>query len=110
MRRFLSSFANFYVQMPKGALLHAHLEATVDASTLLRLGSEYDNMCIRVLECINPANLSRVLPQFGARPVAGQREYMKAPTITDVDYSRELGQHSKSQRRVACGDGGPEWV
>lgn len=75
--------------MPKGALLHAHLEATVDASTLLRLGLEHDNMCIRVLGPISPAGLCRILPQFGARPVAGEREYMTAPTITDASYVPE---------------------
>ena len=75
--------------MPKGALLHAHLEATVDASMLLKLGLEHDNMCIRALEPITSANLSRLLPQFGAQPVAGEREYTKGPTITDVDYVSE---------------------
>ena len=76
------------MQMPKGALLHAHLEATVDASTLLKLGLEHENMCLRTHGQITPANLnpSRVLPQFGAQPVTGEREYMTAPTITDVGY------------------------
>jgi adenosine deaminase CECR1 len=75
--------------MPKGALLHAHLEATVDAATLLSLGLEHENMCIRVLEPVASANLNRVLPQFGAQPVAGERAYMKAPTITDTGYVPE---------------------
>jgi len=75
--------------MPKGALLHAHLEATVDAATLLGLGLEHENMCIRVPGRVTPANLGRVLPQFGARAVAGAREYTTAPTITDTHYVPE---------------------
>jgi adenosine deaminase CECR1 len=103
------------MQMPKGALLHAHLEATVDASTLLGLGLEHENMCIRVLEPITPASLSCVLPQFGARPVAGAREYMTAPTITDVNYTPESwisGRRARDAWPAAMG--GPEgfdaWV
>lgn len=108
-------FTYCQVQMPKGALLHAHLEATVDAPTLLRLGLEHENMCIRVLEPVTPANLSRMLPQFGARPVAGEREYTAAPTITDADYVPESWISARRAREEWPGSmGGPSgfdaWV
>ena len=103
------------MQMPKGALLHAHLEATVDALTLLKLGLEHDNMCIRVPGQITPAHLSRVLPQFGAQPVTGEREYMKASTITDIGYVPESWVSARRAREEwPAAMGGPEgfdaWV
>ena len=103
------------MQMPKGALLHAHLEATVDASTLLKLGLEYENMCIRAPGQITPASLTRVLPQFSAQAVAGEREYMKAATITDVDYVPESwisAQRAREEWPAAMGgpDGFDVWV
>ena len=103
------------MQMPKGALLHAHLEAMVDASTLLKLGIEHENMCIRTLEQITPASLRRVLPQFGAQPVTGEREYMKASTITDAGYVPESWISARRAREEwPAAMGGPEgfdaWV
>ena len=103
------------MQMPKGALLHAHLEATVDASTLLKLGLEHENMCIRALGQITPASLNQVLPQFGAQAVAGERGYMIAATITDDDYVPESWISAQRVREAwPAAMGGPEgfdaWV
>jgi len=115
----LTSRLILILQMPKGALLHAHLEATVDATTLLQLGLEHENMCIRVGPGpgpVAPASLSLgVLPQFGAQPLAGPREYMTARTITDVGYVPESWVSARRAREEWPADmGGPEafdaWV
>lgn len=70
--------------MPKGALLHAHLEATVDAKTLLRIALEHPNVCIRAPEIITANNVGSVLPEF--YPLAPTLSYESYPTITSSDY------------------------
>ena len=73
-----------YQQMPKGALLHAHLEATVDAASLLKMALEHRNLCIRAPVIMTKDMLSSTLPDFLALPVAGS--YVSPVTITSPDY------------------------
>lgn len=70
--------------MPKGALLHAHLEATIDAGSLLKAALEHPNVCIRAPQTMNRDNLDSTLPDFAARPVGG--DYGSSATITSPDY------------------------
>lgn len=54
--------------MPKGALLHAHLDATVSASTLLSLASSHPAMHVRASRRITPTTIKSTTPQFRALP------------------------------------------
>jgi adenosine deaminase CECR1 len=70
--------------MPKGALLHAHFEATVDAASLLKMALEHPNVCIRAPMVMTKDTLSSTLPDFLALPVAGN--YVSSATITSPNY------------------------
>jgi adenosine deaminase CECR1 len=50
--------------MPKGALLHAHLDATVNAERLYALGLEQPTMHIWVGEQVNAGNVANNVPRF----------------------------------------------
>ena len=52
--------------MPKGALLHAHLDATVNPEILLKLALQYPAFHVRVHEPLTISNLSTNLPEFRA--------------------------------------------
>ncbi|VDB96742.1 unnamed protein product [Peniophora sp. CBMAI 1063] len=51
-------------KMPKGALLHAHLDACVDKSKLLAFAYEYPQMHIRVARGVTPERMADQLPTF----------------------------------------------
>ncbi|KAJ7172253.1 hypothetical protein C8R46DRAFT_1085294 [Mycena filopes] len=53
-------------RMPKGALLHAHLDATVNAGFLLKLALEQPALHVRAAEPLSALNVSRILPEFQA--------------------------------------------
>ena len=50
--------------MPKGALLHGHLDACVDKAKLLALAYEYPQMHIRVARGVTPERMADQLPTF----------------------------------------------
>lgn len=50
--------------MPKGALLHAHFDATVDASFLLKLALKEPAIHVRVPEPLTVQNIGTILPEF----------------------------------------------
>ena len=54
--------------MPKGALLHAHLDATVNPEILLKLALQYPIFHVRVHEPLSISNLSTNLPEFRPLP------------------------------------------
>ncbi|KZS88375.1 adenosine deaminase-related growth [Sistotremastrum niveocremeum HHB9708] len=54
--------------MPKGALLHAHIDATVDVRTLLRLAEKEPALHIRIPTKLTLDNYTTVIPQFLALP------------------------------------------
>ena len=54
--------------MPKGALLHAHLDATVNPEILLKLALQYPVFHVRVYEPLSDSNLPTNLPEFRALP------------------------------------------
>ncbi len=70
--------------MPKGALLHAHLDATVDPETLLSLALKHPAIHIRVPEFITADNIKTICPTFKALPHA---EYADGPGVTDQAYT-----------------------
>ncbi|KAF8891209.1 hypothetical protein BD779DRAFT_1670856 [Infundibulicybe gibba] len=73
-------------KMPKGALLHSHLDATVNAEFLLKLALAQPALHVRVTQPLSPGNLRgsmAVLPEFRALP---QESFSDASSLTDHDY------------------------
>ncbi|CAA7271498.1 unnamed protein product [Cyclocybe aegerita] len=99
-------------KMPKGALLHAHLDATVNAEFLLQLAMEQPAIHVRLNEALTPANLSTNLPQFRPLPEA---EFSSLSSLTDVSYPLGSWVPLKAARASFAPEfGGPEgfdkWV
>ncbi|KAJ6502309.1 hypothetical protein C8R45DRAFT_1060609 [Mycena sanguinolenta] len=55
-------------KMPKGGLLHAHLDATVNAEFLLKIALEQPALHVRTTEQLTAFSLSKILPEFKALP------------------------------------------
>ncbi|KAI8982866.1 Metallo-dependent hydrolase [Trametes punicea] len=71
-------------KMPKGGLLHAHLDATVRADILLGLALQQPAVHIRVHEPLTPSTLRTILPEFRALP---KDEWSTNSSLTDPLYS-----------------------
>ena len=72
--------------MPKGALLHAHLDATVNPEILLRLALQYPVFHVRVHKPLTISNLSTNLPEFRALP---PDQFSGLSSLTDASYPLE---------------------
>ncbi|KAJ3712255.1 hypothetical protein C8R42DRAFT_687427 [Lentinula raphanica] len=55
-------------KMPKGGLLHAHLDATVNVSFLLKAAMKYPAIHVRASTALDATNIGSVLPQLSALP------------------------------------------
>ncbi|KAG8801906.1 hypothetical protein FRC17_006529, partial [Serendipita sp. 399] len=99
--------------MPKGALLHAHLEATVDARVLLQQAILHDNICIRTPGTVTVENVSSTLPDFYVMPKGAK--YDRSPSVTSPDYHPSFNvSTAKARSEWPESLGGPEgfdsWV
>ncbi|KAG8786706.1 hypothetical protein FRC16_001648 [Serendipita sp. 398] len=99
--------------MPKGALLHAHLEATVDARVLLELAIMYENICVRTSGRVTAENIGSILPDFYVMPKGV--EYDTSPSITSEGYNPDSHvSTAKARNDWPEALGGPEgfdtWV
>jgi adenosine deaminase CECR1 len=99
--------------MPKGALLHAHLDATVNAEFVLKLALEQPALHVRTAEPISAVTLSGILPEFRALP----KELFTNSEITLTDPSYIPGTWvsvKKARDTFDSALGGPEafdkWV
>lgn len=99
--------------MPKGGLLHAHLDATVSAEFLYKLGLRYPTMHIRVPNALTASNIGSVLPEFHAQP----EDFRSADvqSLTHPDYSPDDWVPLETARKLFDASlGGPEgfdrWV
>ena len=98
--------------MPKGGLLHAHLDATVNAAVLLKLALQQPAIHIRVLTRLTADNLKINLPEFGGLPEA---EHTDLTSLTSDSYvPTQWVQIGKARANFAQELGGPEgfdkWV
>lgn len=98
----------FILQMPKGALLHAHLDATVDIHFLLKRVLEQDAMYVRAstpLTTLSPT--ANVLPEFSPLP---KSEVKLSPVLSLTDPSYGGGWIPVNVAREAFSQklGGPE--
>lgn len=71
--------------MPKGALLHAHLDATVNTSILLKLAIAQPAMHVRASAVLTSLTLKTVLPEFRPFPQA-EWSTDDALSLTDEKY------------------------
>ncbi|CCM04405.1 uncharacterized protein FIBRA_06582 [Fibroporia radiculosa] len=99
-------------RMPKGALLHAHLDATVKARVLLKLALEQPAMHVRAANRITPNNLRATLPEFKALP---QDQWTSLASLTEDSYvPNEYVPLHKARQNFDQSLGGPEafddWV
>ena len=98
--------------MPKGALLHAHLDATVDAAYLLELALRQPALHVRVPRAVNASNLSSTLPEFRPLP---RNQFSDWSSLTDAAYEPGTWVALKQAReKFDLNLGGPEgfdrWV
>jgi adenosine deaminase CECR1 len=72
--------------MPKGALLHAHLDATVDAKTVMNMALKYPAMHINAPARLTKATMPATLPKF--RPLTSEEMALVSSTsLTDASYT-----------------------
>lgn len=65
--------------MPKGGLLHGHMDAMVDASYLLKLALAQPAIYVRTNALLTIENIKTVLPEFRGLPV---NEFTNIPNLT----------------------------
>jgi hypothetical protein len=98
--------------MPKGALLHAHLDATVNAPILLKLALEQPLMHIRVAQRLDAHTIASTLPDMSPVPEA---ESTSVLSLTDESYvPGDWVQMARARRIFASelggGAGFDDWI
>lgn len=109
---FEASSSLFHSQMPKGALLHAHLGATINARVLLQLALKQPAMHVRVTEAISSSTIATALPEFKALP---KEQFSDSAGLTDPSYiADEWTSIQKARETFDPQLGGPQgfddWV
>ncbi|KAH9010246.1 adenosine deaminase-related growth [Lactarius hengduanensis] len=91
-------------KMPKGALLHAHIDATVDKGYLLELALKEPFMHVRAPCVVTAANSTTTVPEF--RAFKGV-QLSQSASVTDPDYPADswIPLH---QARESFSLGGPD--
>jgi adenosine deaminase CECR1 len=98
--------------MPKGALLHAHLDATVNASYLLQLALGHSCMHIRINEHISASKNFSNQPEFKPLP---ENQFSKVKSLADPSYELQTWISLKNARdnfpdELGGKDGFDKWV
>jgi len=99
-------------QMPKGALLHSHLDAMVNAADLLKIALEEPAMHVKVSTRLTASSLASTLPTFrGLNP----SEFSDELSITSSTYVPGTWvQIRRARENFSVAFGGPEafdtWV
>ena len=69
--------------MPKGGVLHAHLDATVNAEAILEIALKYPAIHVRTTAQLTPTSLPDTFPEFHALP---KEEWTTLPSISGGAY------------------------
>ncbi|KAF9077125.1 hypothetical protein BDP27DRAFT_1397602 [Rhodocollybia butyracea] len=94
-------------KMPKGALLHAHLDATVNVSVLLEIAMKYPAMHVRASTALNATNIDSILPQLS--PLPQELRTAGGTALTDVNYTSNTWiPLTKARETFDSKLGGPE--
>ena len=94
--------------MPKGALLHAHLDATVDVNFLLNRILEQEALYVRAsapLTTLSPT--ANVLPEFSPFPKS-EVKLSAVQSLTDAAYDGGWIPVNVARERFSLELGGPE--
>ncbi|KAJ7709654.1 adenosine deaminase-related growth [Mycena rosella] len=95
-RSIISTTKLFNFLIPKGGLLHAHLEATVNAEYVLKIALEQPALHVRSTAPHSALNLSKILPQFSPFP---RKMFTDSDTaLTDTFYSPDTWVSLKKAR------------
>lgn len=81
--------------MPKGGLLHGHVDAMVDNAFLLKLGLSLPNMHISASAALTPSNIKTVLPAFLVLP---PEQYSSGISLSDPAYKPGTWINAKHAR------------
>ncbi|PCH44698.1 Metallo-dependent hydrolase [Wolfiporia cocos MD-104 SS10] len=100
-------------KMPKGALLHVHLDATVNAHVLLKLALAEPAVHVRASSRVTAESLKGTLPEFQALPL--NERTSDSTSLTDENYIRsEWVPLYKARETFSAELGGPQgfdrWV
>lgn len=94
-------------KMPKGGILHGHMDAMCDASFLYKTALEYPNMHIRVSSPFTSASASFPVPQFKPLSSEATAQNASAVDLTSDSYIPESWVPLSTARREFR-FGGPE--
>ncbi|EIN07184.1 adenosine deaminase, partial [Punctularia strigosozonata HHB-11173 SS5] len=94
-------------KMPKGALLHAHLDAMVNVNVLLRLALEHPELHVKVETALTSSSISSVLPQFRALAPA-EIAAASETSLSSENYDNSWVQLAKARETFDPALGGPE--
>ncbi len=99
-------------QMPKGALLHSHLDAMVNAADLLKIALEEPAMHVKVSTRLTASSLASTLPTFRGLNLS---EFSDELSITSSTYVPGTWvQIRRARENFSVAFGGPEafdtWV
>ncbi|KAA1469338.1 adenosine deaminase-like growth [Dentipellis sp. KUC8613] len=100
-------------KMPKGALLHAHLDATVDVRHLLKLAYQHpDRLHVRTQVMLTDSNIIDTVPEFSPLPDGHPASTL---SVTNADYTPGTWVSlAKARAGFSPALGGPEgfdkWV
>ncbi|KAF5389871.1 hypothetical protein D9757_003578 [Collybiopsis confluens] len=95
-------------KMPKGGLLHAHVDATVNVAHLLNLATKYPAIHVRASTALNATNIGSVLPELRPLP-EDLRSSAGLIALTDSNYVPDTWvQFNKAKESFSPQLGGPE--
>ncbi|KAJ3575804.1 hypothetical protein NP233_g846 [Leucocoprinus birnbaumii] len=94
-------------RMPKGALLHIHIGATVNTRTLLALALQQPAIHIRVPQLLSVENISSVLPEFMSLPTGSYN--LDGESVSSNEYLPNTWVNAaRARERFDPSLGGPE--
>lgn len=95
--------------MPKGALLHAHLDATVNAEFLYKKAFDFPEIHVRAPEVITTENKSYIIPQFLAIPEGTKSVEFGTVSVSDSSYQPNTWvPFQQARQEFSQALGGPE--
>jgi len=98
--------------MPKGGLLHAHLDAMVDARILLQLALNDPLFHVRAHQPLAASSLATTLPEFSPLPSAlkGKATQLGAKDYSPGTWVSIQGARASFPEELGGSDGFDKWV
>lgn len=96
--------------MPKGALLHAHLDATVNAHTLLKFALEHPNIHISLPRALTIANITTTVPQFRPQTTASSFSSLTSANYAPGEWVPILKARESFHEAFGGPEGFDKWI